>query len=224
MRPGGTPDQQREFLESLQPETDRQPYSSSRRKPRTPPVSNRYALGYTYHDVLDADQEDVLARLSLWMLSTPAPSFAPLLKPLLTPKTVPNTLIAILLDWSDPFKWPRQLRQWIRLLRAVILSLDEETKIAMEENMMAWKERRTGPDAPTAIPGGGTTAATSSEVKQTAAIPLGPGEWEEGLGAPLSVVCLNANKIERMEREFGWQEEQFDFVLQWMRCVLLKRT
>jgi dynein light intermediate chain 1 len=105
----------------------------------------------------------------------------------------------------------------------VILSLDEETKIAMEENMTAWKERRTGPDAPTAMPGGGNTSGTSSEAKQTPAIPLGPGEWEDGLGVPLSVVCMNANKIERMERDFGWQEEQFDFVLQWMRCVLLKR-
>jgi dynein light intermediate chain 1, cytosolic len=73
------------------------------------------------------------------------------------------------------------------------------------------------------MPGSGKTADTSSEAKQIPVIPLGPGEWEDGLGVPLSVICLNANKIERMEREFGWQEEQFDFVLQWMRCVLLKR-
>ena len=223
LRTGGTPDQQREFLESLNPEGDRPTYSNNRRKPKAPPVSNRYALGYTYQDVLDADQEDSLARLSIWMLSTPAPSFAPLLKPLLTPNTVPNTLVAILLDWSDPFKWPRQLRQWIRLLRSVILSLDEDAKIAMEENMTAWKERRTGPDAPTAMPGSGNTACTGSDARQTPVISLGPGEWEDGLGVPLAVVCMNANKIERMEREFGWQEEQFDFVLQWMRCVLLKR-
>lgn len=225
LRSGGTPDQQREFLESLGPDNGRSTYSNNRRKPKTPPVSNRYALGYTYQDVLDADHEDTLARLSIWMLSTPAPSFAPLLKPLLTPKTVPNTLIAILLDWSDPFKWPRQLRQWIRLLRSMILTLDEETKIAMEENMTAWKERRVGLDAPSTLLGGGSAAATAAanEAKQTSVMPLGPGEWEDGLGVPLSVICMNADKIERMEREFGWQEEQFDFVLQWMRCVLLKR-
>ena len=93
----------------------------------------------------------------------------------------------------------------------------------MEENMTAWKERRTGPDAPNAMPGGGSSAGMGSEPKQTPVIPLGPGEWEDGLGVPLSVICMNANKIERMEREFGWQEEQFDFVLQWIRCVLLKR-
>lgn len=157
------------------------------------------------------------------MLSSPAPSFAPLLKPLLTPKTVSNTLVAVLLDWSDPFKWPRQLRQWIRLLRSVILTLDEETKIAMEENMTAWKAKRVGPDAPSALPGGGNAAGGGNDARPTSFIPLGPGEWEDGLGVPLSVICMNANKIERMEREFGWQEEQFDFVLQWMRCVLLKR-
>jgi len=89
--------------------------------------------------------------------------------------------------------------------------------------MTAWKERRTGPDAPSALPGSGNVTGASSDAKQTPVVPLGPGEWEEGLGVPLSVVCMNASKIEKMEREFGWQEEQFDFVLQWMRCVLLKR-
>lgn len=89
--------------------------------------------------------------------------------------------------------------------------------------MTAWKERRAGPDAPSALPGGGNATGASTEAKQTPVVPLGPGEWEEGLGVPLSVVCINASKIEKMEREFGWQEEQFDFVLQWMRCVLLKR-
>jgi len=39
---------------------------------------------------------------------------------------------------------------------------------------------------------------------------------------PLSVVCINAEKIERLERDYGWQEEQFDFLMQWLRCVLLK--
>ena len=215
---GGSPEQQREFLATLNPEPIRPSYSNIH-KSKPAPVSNKHALGYTYQDVLDTDQEDTLARLNVWMLSRPALSFAPLLKPLLTPKTIPNTLVTILLDWSDPFKWPRQLRQWIRLLRSVILSLDDETKIVMEENMTAWKERRAGPDAPSTMPGVG---AAAQEVKQTPIIPLGPGEWEEGLGVPLSVVCINASKIERMERDYGWQEEQFDFVLQWLRCVLLK--
>ena len=220
---GGTPDQQREFLETLDPSSSSAQYNRDRRKDK-PPISNRYALGYTYQDVFDVDHEDILARLSIHMLSAPAPAFAPLLKPLLTPQTVPNTLIVVLLDWSDPFKWARQLRQWVRLIRSVILALDEDTKIAMEENMTAWKERRVGPDAPSSLASGekGESNATDVE-KPDPIIPLGPGEWEDGLGVPLSVICLNADRIERMEKEFGWQDDEFDFVLQWMRCVLLKR-
>lgn len=218
---GGTADQQREFLEQLNPPSLRPRYLNNdrRRQQRTAPVSNRYALGYTYHDVLDADQEDVLARLNVYMLANPSASFAPLLKPLFTPKTVKDTLITILLDWSNPFKWARQLRQWIRLLRSVILSLDEQTKIEMEETMTAWKEKRVGPDAPSAQPGG----SLSADQKLIAAtVPPGPGEWDEGLGIPLSVVCVQAEKIEQMERDYGWGEDQFDFLMQWLRCVLLK--
>ncbi|EXJ91327.1 hypothetical protein A1O1_04439 [Capronia coronata CBS 617.96] len=246
---GGTPESQREFLEQLNPPNLRPRYAAHdrRRQPRAgagaeqqgsgkTPISNRYALGYTYYDVLDADQEDVLARLNVYMLAQPSASFGSLLKPLFTPKTVKDTLITILLDWEEPFKWARQLRQWIRLLRSVILSLDEQTKIEMEETMTAWKEKRVGPDAPSAQPGGGNTNNTNNNNNSTnqnieleqksistaAAAPLGPGEWDEGLGVPLSVVCVQAEKIELLERDYGWGEDDFDFLMQWLRCVLLK--
>lgn len=207
---GGTPDQQKEFLEQLSPPTQRTRLNN-RQKQQKAPLSNRYALGYTYHDVLDADQEDILARVNCYMLSDPSATFAPLLKPLLNSKTVKDTLITILLDWSEPSKWARQLRQWIRLLRSVILTLDDETKIAMEENMTAWKEKRVGTD----------TTQTNPDQKPQA-VPLGSGEWDEGLGIALSIVCIQSEKIENIEREQGWSDEQFDFLTQWLRCVLLK--
>ena len=222
---GGTPDQQREFLEQqLNPPNLRPRYANNdrRRQPRTAPVSNRYALGYTYHDVLDADQEDVLARLNVYMLAHPSASFASLLRPLFTQKTVKDTLITILLDWSDPMKWAKQLRQWIRLLRSVIMTLDEQTKIEMEEVMTAWKERRVGPDAPSSQPGGNAKDAGTGAAEQKPIVPPGPGEWDEGLGIPLSVVCIQAEKIQDLERDHNWGEDQFDFLMQWLRCVLLK--
>ena len=206
---GGTPEQQREFLEHLNPEKARSRFND--RNVKKAPISNRYTLGYTYHDVQDADGEGTLARLNVYMLSNPSASFATLLKPLLSPKTVKDTLVTVLLDWSDPFKWARQLRQWIRLLRSLILTLDDETKIAMEEHMTGWKEKRVGLDA-----------NNNTESKAAPVPPLGPGEWDEGLGIPLSIVCVQSEKIENLEREQGWQDEQFDFLTQWLRCVLLK--
>lgn len=55
-RIGGSSDSQKEFLEALssEPSTKR---SQGRHGNRKPPVANDFALGYTYHDVLDADHE-----------------------------------------------------------------------------------------------------------------------------------------------------------------------
>ncbi|RAH84837.1 hypothetical protein BO86DRAFT_231820 [Aspergillus japonicus CBS 114.51] len=215
---GGTPETQREFLDTLSADASDPSLSSSndRRKGRVPPVANQFALGYTYQDVLDADHEDILARVSAYLLSEPSLSFAPLLKPLLTAQSVPETLVVILLDWSDPWTWVRRLREWVRLLRHVLISLDDETKIVMEENMTEWRDRKRGMDASSA----GAQGLTSSGGPVT--IPLGPGEWDEGLGIPMCVVCQGADKIEKLEKDHGWHEEEFDFILQFMRTLLLK--
>lgn len=180
---GGTVDSQREFFESLSNNELRR--TLDRNASRMPPVANSFALGYTYYDVLDADQEDTLARISLYTLTNPSPSFASLLKPLLTPQTIPNTLIVILLDWSQPWKWMRQLREWILLLRTVLISLSHECMATMEEVMLSWRDRGRG--------GGtnldGTTALPVAD--DGVALPPGPGEWEDALGIPLCVVAQN---------------------------------
>ena len=128
---------------------------------------------------------DILARVSLYLLSTPSPSFTSLLKPLLTPQSIPNTLIVILLDWTQPWSWMRQLREWMQLLRKVISSLSLECKDVMVEVMNSWEDRGRGGST---INLDGTGAVpTEGDVP----IPRGPGEWDEGLGLPLCVVCQN---------------------------------
>ncbi|RDW72440.1 dynein family protein [Aspergillus mulundensis] len=211
---GGTPESQREFLEAYSADTSDPSLSNEKRKGKgkVPPVANQFALGYTYLDVLDADQEDTLARVSAYLLSEPSLSFAPLLKPLLTPQSIPETSVVILLDWSDPWTWVRRLREWVRLLRHVLISLDDETKIVMEDNMTQWKERKKGIDA----------SSTGSQAASSGAAIIGPGEWDEGLGVPLCVVCQGTDKMEKLERDHGWSEEEFDFIHQFMRTLLVK--
>lgn len=53
---GGSGDSQKEFIESLSsaPTIKRQP---DRTFSKQAPLANDFALGYTYYDVLDADQE-----------------------------------------------------------------------------------------------------------------------------------------------------------------------
>ena len=50
---GGTPDTQRDFLESLASSESRRNFD----RQKIPPIANSFALGYTYFDVLDADQD-----------------------------------------------------------------------------------------------------------------------------------------------------------------------
>lgn len=207
---GGSSDAQKEFLEALSSDSSAKRVQH-RHGSRQPPVANNFALGYTYYDVLDADHEgfahisrlimknnclhltDILARLSLYFLVDPSMSFIPLLKPLLTPQTIPNTLIVILLDWSQPWLWSRQLRDWIRLLRAILVSLDERCKQKMEEVMLSWRDRGRGA---TSLDTGANTAADGDIT-----LPLGPGEWDEALGLPLCVVCQNVRPLLRCRGE-----------------------
>ena len=109
--------------------------------------------------------------------------FAPILKPLLTSYTIPETLLLILLDWAEPWNWIRQIQNWVRLLRGVVGSLDDDAKEITEQIMQEWQEKKRGGGSGD---GGGTASSETSVV-----IPLGSGEWDEPLGLPLCVVCHN---------------------------------
>ena len=180
---GGSSDTQKEFLESLSSDLSSK-RTQGRNWTKKPPVANDFALGYTYHDVLDADHEDIIARLSVYLLADSSPAFTPLLQSLLTPQTIPNTLIIILLDWSQPWMWLRQLREWVSLLRVLLQSLSPDCKDKMEEVMLRWRERGKG------------SGESSSD--GDVSLPLGPGEWDSALGLPLCVVCQNVSIMPRV--------------------------
>lgn len=125
--------------------------------------------------------------MSLYLLSQPSAEFASLVAPLLTPNTIPNTALILLLDWSQPHQWLRQMWTWIQLLQEVLKKVDSEQHDVMEEVMSTWKERGRGGAA---INLDGTPSATTTGDGDSS-LPLGPGEWEEPLGLPLCVVCQN---------------------------------
>ena len=56
---GGTPDTQKELLETLAADAPNRPQDRHKRKPV---IANEFALGYTYQDVLDSDQEGEIIR------------------------------------------------------------------------------------------------------------------------------------------------------------------
>ena len=87
----------------------------------------------------------------------------------------------------------RQLREWLLLLRTVLMSLSPEAKETMEETMISWRERgRTGGSVN--LDGTGSVATEGS-----VAAPPGPGEWEDALGLPLCVVCQNVSRHDLLD-------------------------
>lgn len=129
---------------------------------------------------------DVLARLGIYLVSEPSPAFIPLLRPLFTPQSLPETLIVVLLDWSRPWEWVRQVKTWVRLLRGIFTSLDDDCRRTLDDVTQAWESRRST----YADGGGGGGAGTGLG---DVALPLGPGEFDEPIGLPLCVVCQNVD-------------------------------
>ncbi len=117
-----------------------------------------------------------------------------LLKPLLnSPRTLSNTLVVVLLDWTEPWLWLRQLHTWIHLLRQLLESLDDERQDAMSELMTSWRNRGRGGSGSSGgvykSEGGSRVGSTTEEIS----IPLGPGEWDDPLGLPLCVICQHVS-------------------------------
>ena len=176
---------QRDFLELLQ---SKSPKLGSHRQRQQPPIANDFALGYTYQEILDTDQEDVLARLSIYTLQNSSPGFSTLLQPLITSTTISDTLLVILLDWSEPWNWIQQIRDWIRLVYMTTSSLGDDAKVAMQEVMEDWQQQKRG--------GAYDMGISNAPSETNVIVPLGPGEWDEALGLPLCVVCHNVSSID----------------------------
>lgn len=151
----------------------------------------------------------MIARLSIYTLSDCTIAYLPLLARLLSPKTIGNTSIAILIDWTQPWTMARSLRAWIRLLRRALQTTTDDISEALEANNTRWLRVREK-DTITSI----TDTPTS--------LPLGPGEFDEPLGLPLTVVCHDAQAIERLEKQHGFKDPHLDHIQQFLRTVLLK--
>ena len=101
--------------------------------------------------------------------------------------------------------------------------------------MKEWQQRKRGVST---YDTGGSGVGGEGNIT----LPLSQGEWDEPLGLPLCVVCHNvrvspcgsiasrsilipqqADKIDSLQIEQSWKEEEFDFVLQFLRTILMKR-
>lgn len=156
---------------------------------------------------------DVLARLSIHLLADCHDAFVPLAGSLLNPETIPNMAIILLLDWTAPWTWARQVQKMILFLQRVIDLIAEDGAA-----MLLKKARSRSQDDSSS-----TRYAPDTEVGNTvSALTSKPGEWGEALDLPLCIICQYAERMLTLEREQNWRDAQFDFVQQYLRAITLK--
>ena len=157
-------------------DTHTRTYSMPIKKVHFPRPGHKFYMGHC------SNITDLLARLSIYFLSEPSPAFAPLIKPLFNLRAIPESLLVILLDWTEPWQWIRQLRDWIRFLRSITSDLSDEAQEAVQTTMKEWQQRKRGRVTNDA-------GAVNGTSENNVSIPLSQGEWDEPLGLPLCVVC-----------------------------------
>ncbi|CAO3600452.1 unnamed protein product [Absidia cylindrospora] len=88
-------------------------------------MSNNLALGYTFVDIQDEENEAV-ARLGLYQLGLSAPEYLPLLKFALSADTLADSMVVLVLDWSRPWKFLESLQRWMNVLEHTMNEIRKE--------------------------------------------------------------------------------------------------
>ncbi|KAL1918526.1 uncharacterized protein VTP21DRAFT_3186 [Calcarisporiella thermophila] len=202
---------------------------------------NEMALSYTFSDVKDEENEDIIARLSFYQLASSHPSFAPLLRFVLNADSLPDSLVVIVLDWSRPWTFVETFERWVRVLHSAVDAVSREGAAGkeggwtrgkaildeMRERIESYIQNYVEPPAPDSDGAHGTTSVTNSAIVDSShvanvTLPLGPGILTENLGIPLIVVCNKSDLVTKLERELDYKDDEFDFIQQTLRTVCLK--
>ncbi|KAJ1916081.1 hypothetical protein H4219_003982 [Mycoemilia scoparia] len=84
------------------------------------------ALSYSFMDVRDEDNEDIIMRLGIYQLSSDTSSERELLHFVLSAKSVADTVAIVVLDWSRPWRFIRTLLRWLNILKEAINDVEKE--------------------------------------------------------------------------------------------------
>ncbi|CAO3634134.1 unnamed protein product [Cunninghamella blakesleeana] len=88
-------------------------------------VANNLALGYTYVDIQDEENEAV-ARLGFYQLGLSATEYLPLLKFAISADTLQDSMVVLVLDWTRPWEFLESLQRWMNVLNHIINEVRKE--------------------------------------------------------------------------------------------------
>ncbi|KAG2186893.1 hypothetical protein INT44_003120 [Umbelopsis vinacea] len=210
-------------------------------------TKNELALGFTYVEVADDENEDTIARLALYQLGLSAPEYLPLLNFAINTHTIADSMIVLVLDWSKPWKFIETLQRWIKVLEGLIdnvckegkaqsehewsrgQALVDELKEKVEHFLQAYVEpfnvNANGASSSTfssSVPTASAPLVTTTTTADQVTLPLTQGSLTTNLGIPIAIVCCKSDLISHHEHTQDYKEEQFDFIQQTLRTISMK--
>ncbi|KAI7882676.1 dynein light intermediate chain [Lichtheimia hyalospora FSU 10163] len=212
-------------------------------------VTNTLALGYTFADVHDEDNE-AIARLGMYQLGLSAPEYLPLLRFALNSETLADSLVIIALDWTRPWKFLESFQRWIQVLQQVIddickqgsageswsrgKAVVDELREKVEHYLQTYTEpaqnslngytmvASTSTSSVPSTPVVSTPLVTTTTQADQVTLPLTQGCLTTNLGVPIVIVCCKSDVLNMLEQTQDYKEEQFDYIQQTLRCVCMK--
>ncbi|XP_076812295.1 cytoplasmic dynein 1 light intermediate chain 2-like [Clavelina lepadiformis] len=135
---------------------------------------------------------------------------------------VADSIIAVVVDMSQPWNIPDALDKWTRVLFEHVNSLKVEPN-EMEALRQKLVDKFLGYVDPSeaADPKESKLVLTKTDNK-TESAQLGDIALSENLGIPVVLVCTKCDQIETLESEYDYREEHFDYIQHYLRQYCLK--
>ncbi|KAG5461124.1 MAG: hypothetical protein BJ554DRAFT_6730, partial [Olpidium bornovanus] len=177
--------------------------------PRVFGENSELALSYSYADVRDEDNEDLLAHLGIFQLGASEPVYRSLLSFAINADTLPDSLVVITLDWTRPWRFVETLQRWLSVFEESVLHVEHEGGGRADGKWSRGKARRIAlrpyhvlvirtagalAERATYADGfekwrGTSRKSAGNRGSKTVMLPLEEGILTKNFGVPLVVVC-----------------------------------
>ncbi|KAI9087755.1 dynein light intermediate chain-domain-containing protein [Phlyctochytrium arcticum] len=187
--------------------------------PSSEPHHQELALSYSYMDVEDDENEDVIARVGLYHLAS-STAFGNLFRFALSPASLSDSMVIITLDWAEPWTFLKTLQDWLQMLGDYVEKREKEDPEAvqtMKDRLELFFRSYTEPVERSNF----NNDTFSSGPQHPMLLPLTQGTLTRNLGIPIVIVVHKADLTTLLERDRDFKEEQFDFIQQTLRTICL---
>ena len=177
------------------------------------PVPISSPLNYSYINAKDISdpQSDKISKVNIYSLELP--ELKSLLEFAVSPRHLNNTLLGIVLDWEQPWRFAQDLEMWIdiwhEILGKIMSSLPLEEQDSLVKTVADYVKAYRDPDQ---------VGESTVDLED---LPLPEGVLQVNLGVPVMVICCKSDLVWSIDKNRDQNERILDSALKTLRefCV-----